>query len=74
MDIEPRPAEFRITPLYRRNVIVGFRVKDPSGNAVRARQKIFEVIHKEFPGISRGEFDDASVGYHEFSAEVRLPR
>ena len=73
-EIEPRPAEFSVTPHYERNVIVGFRIDDPSGSVIRKRQKIFEAIHLEFSGVSRDEFDNASIAYFDYYAEVRLPR
>lgn len=67
------PAEFSIEPITEAGIIVGFTIYDPTGSTIRHRGDIVELIHKQFPGVSKEEVESARIGYEDYIAHIRLP-
>ena len=69
---EVRPEAFAIEPIYDDRGIIGFKVNDPEGSVIRKRASLVAEIHKEYPGISIGELEDARISYYDYHAEIQL--
>jgi len=67
------PPEFSIEPITEAGIIAGFTIYDPTGGTIRHRGDIVELIHKQFPGISKEKMESARIGYEDYIAHVRLP-
>lgn len=66
------PQKFKIEPVMGEGVIVGFNVYDPTGSTIRHREKIAEIIHYFYPGVSIEEVRNAQIGYEEYVAYIVL--
>ncbi len=71
-EIEARPQEFSVEPIYERGVIVGFTILDPEGEVIRQRAKIVKLLHEEYPGVSVAELDNSAISYFDYRVEVGL--
>jgi hypothetical protein len=70
---EAVPEAFVILPHYEKGIVIGFTVLDP-GDTIRGRGRLVAAIHKEYPGVSIGELDNARISYNEYHADVVLLR
>lgn len=66
------PAEFSIEPITEAGILVGFTIYDPTGGTIRHRGDIVELIHKQFPSISKEEIESARIVYEDYIAHVEL--
>lgn len=73
-EIEPRPQEFSIEPIYERDILIGFTILDPEGDVIRSRAKITELLHEKYPGVSIRELENSSISYFDYRVEVELSR
>lgn len=73
-EIEARPGEFGIEPIYEGGIIVGFTVLDPEGSVIRKRAAIVKLLHAEYPGVSIAELEDSAISYFDYRVDVDLRR
>lgn len=74
-EIEPRPEAFQIIPQYSEaGILLAFTVQDPEGDVIRSRALLTASIHKEYPGVSIEELENAKISYYDYYAVVQLKR